>query len=404
LTDGAKVGEGRMPFIQKRGNMKAVFCLTIGALLMGCATGLSFFEDPDAVVNPAPFSKGVNFSGWFETSGARAIQFSRFVEQDFINVKSMGADVIRLPVRMHDMTGGAPEYVLDPLLMRYLDTAVGWAEKHQLYVIIDNHSFDPAAPTAENIDGILLKVWAQIARRYKDRGKYVIYEILNEPHGISDARWGEIQGLAIEAIRKIDATHAIIAGGADYNSINKLSSIPKYSDPNLIYTFHFYDPHIFTHQGASWGEPPLASLAGVPFPADAKRMPQIPDDLKETWVEDALTNYKRDAAFSRLAASLDKAVAFSRERNVPVFCGEFGVYMVQSPEKDRIIWYELITGMLEKRNIARASRDYFGAFGIFSSPTGTDFRGEVNINLVRAMGFIPPPQRTRVQESPNPGK
>jgi len=366
---------------------------------MGCnTTSASFIENPDAVVKAAPFSRGVNFSQWFEASSAQAIQFTRYIEQDFINMKSMGADVIRLPVKMHSMTGGAPEYVLDPLLLKFLDTAVDWAEKHQLYIIIDNHSFDPAAPTDENIDRILLKVWAQIAQRYKNRSKYVIYEILNEPHGISDSRWGEIQGLTIEAIRKIDTTHAIIVGGTDYNSISKLSSLPEYSDPNLIYTFHFYDPHVFTHQGASWDVPSLASLAGVPFPANSIRMPRTPDDLKETWVEDALKNYKNDAAFSTLAASLDKTVAFSRERNVPVFCGEFGVYMVQSPAKDRVIWYELITGMLKKRNIARTSWDYFGGFGIFNSQAGGDFRADVNIDVVRAMGFIPPPQRTRVQK------
>ena len=379
--------------------MKIIFYLAIGALLMGCkTTSASFIENPDAVVNAAPFSRGVNFSQWFEASSAQAIQFTRYIEQDFINMKSIGADVIRLPVKMHSMTGGAPEYVLDPLLLKFLDTAVDWAEKHQLYIIIDNHSFDPAVPTDENIDRILLKVWAQIAQRYKNRSKYVIYEILNEPHGISDSRWGEIQGLVIEAIRKIDTTHAIIVGGTDFNSINKLSSLPEYSDLNLIYTFHFYDPHIFTHQGASWDTPSLASLAGVPFPANSMRMPKTPDDLKETWVEDALKNYKNDAAFSTLAASLDKTVAFSRERNVPVFCGEFGVYMVQSPAKDRVIWYELITGMLKKRNIARTSWDYFGGFGIFNSQAGGDFRADVNIDVVRAMGFIPPPQRTRVQK------
>jgi len=366
---------------------------------MGCnTTSALFIENPESVVNAAPFSRGVNFSQWFEASNAQAIQFTRFIEQDFINVKSMGGDVIRLPIKMHNMTGGAPAYLLDPLLLKFLDTAVDWAEKHQLYIIIDNHSFDPAAPTDENIDGILLKVWEQIAQRYKNRNKYVIYEILNEPHGISDSRWGEIQGLVIEAIRKIDTTHSIIVGGTDFNSISKLSSLPKYSDPNLIYTFHFYDPHIFTHQGASWDAPSLASLAGVPFPANSMRMPKTPEDLKGTWVEDALKNYKNDAAFSALSASLDKTVAFSRERNVPVFCGEFGVYMIQSPAKDRVIWYELITVMLEKRNIARASRDYFGGFGIFNNQAGGDFRSDVNIDVVRAMGFIPPPQRTQVQK------
>jgi len=372
--------------------MKLLFYLTIGVLLMGC-TGLSFVENPDAVVNAAPFKRGINFSQWFEAPNAQSIQFHRFSEQDFINVKSMGADVIRLPIRMHSMTLGAPEYTLDPLLLKSLDTAVGWAEKHHLYIIIDNHSFDPVAPTDENIDRILLKVWAQIAARYKNRTQYVVYEILNEPHGISDSTWGTIQGMVIDTIRKTDTTHAIIVGGTNYNSIDKLFSLPEYSDDNLIYTFHFYDPHIFTHQGATWGEPSLAPLAGVPFPANGRRIPQTPDALKGTWIEDALKNYKNDAAFSTLAASLDKTVAFSRERNAPVFCGEFGVYMVQSPAKDRVIWYELVTGMLERRKIARASWDYFGGFGIFNSPAGEDFRNDVNIDIVRAMGFFHPQQR-----------
>jgi endoglucanase len=382
--------------------MKTIFFLSIGVLLMGCKTPGVYVEaeNPDAVLNAAPFSRGFNFSQWFETPNAQAIQFTRYIEQDFINVKSLGADVIRLPINMHGMTEGAPEYAFDPLLFKFLDTAVDWAEKHQLYIIIDNHSFDPVAPTDENIDGILQKVWAQVAARYKNRSKYVVYEILNEPHGISDSRWGEIQGAAIETIREFDTTHAIIVGGTNYNSISKLSSIPEYSDPNLIYTFHFYDPHIFTHQGATWGEPSLASLAGVPFPVDSKRIPKTPDDLKGTWIEEALRNYKYDAAFSTLRGSLDKVVAFSRERNVPVFCGEFGVYLIQSPAKDRIIWYEFITGALEKRNIARTSWDYFGGFGIFNDQTGRDFSTDLNVDVVRAMGYISPPQRTRM--TPNP--
>lgn len=339
----------------------------------------------------APFSKGVNFSKWFESPSAQAIQFNRFLEQDFIDVKRLTADVIRLPVKMHDMTG--TDYILDPLLLQYLDTAVDWAEKHGLYIIIDNHSFDPIAPTNPDIDDILLKVWAQLAERYKKRGKYVIYEILNEPHGISDSRWGEIQGAAIETIRKIDSEHSIIVGGTDFNSIKKLFSIPEYNDQNLIYTFHFYDPHIFTHQGATWGSPNLASLAGVPFPADRKRIPQIPDDLKKTWVDEALKTYEQSAAFSTLAESLDKAAAFSNARNVPIFCGEFGVFMNQSPAEDRVKWYEFISGELDKRNIARTSWDYFGGFGIFKTPFGGDFNADLNVDVVRAMGFTPPPQR-----------
>jgi len=162
-----------------------------------------------------------------------------------------------------------------------------------------------------------------MARLFKDRGRYVLYEVLNEPHGIDDARWGVIQGKTIEAIRRIDQKHTIIVGGADYNSISKLAAIPKYTDTNLIYTFHFYDPHIFTHQGATWGEPSMAPLKNIPFPYDRQKMPKFPAALRGTWLETAMERYPHESAPSTLYATLNKVVAFSKERNVPVFCGEF---------------------------------------------------------------------------------
>jgi endoglucanase len=295
------------------------------------------------------------------------------------------------------MTNGAPNYTIDPLLFKFLDIAVSWAEKYQIYIIIDNHSFDPVKGLDDNIDAILIPVWTQIARRYKDRSNFVLYEILNEPHGISDERWGEAQGLAIEAIRRIDQKHAIIAGGTDYNSIGKLSALPVYADKNLIYTFHFYDPYFFTHQGADWGGPPvLKSLAGVPFPANQKRMPKIPADLKGTWIENSLKySYAKDAQPSALYSVLDKAVSFSKERNAPVFCGEFGVYMIQSPQEDRVRWYEIVSAALDRRNISRTSWDYYGGFGVFNTTGAGDFFSDLNTDVVRAMGFNPPVQPPR---------
>nr|ABW39341.1 glycoside hydrolase family 5 [uncultured bacterium] len=312
----------------------------------------------------------------------------------------MGADVIRLPIRMHSMTGGSPDYTIDPLLFKFLDMAVNWAEKYEIYIIIDNHSFDPVKNTENNIDKILIPVWEQIARRYKDRSNYIIYEILNEPHGISDSRWGEVQGLAIDAIRRHDTKHFIIVGGTEYNSIGKLSSIPAYKDDKIICTFHFYDPYLFTHQGASWGGPPLlTTLAGVPFPYDSKRMPKVSSQLSGTWIESSLKNdYKRASDPKTLYSTLDKAVSFSRERNVPVFCGEFGVYMINSLNEDRVRWYEIVTTAIARRNISRTSWDYYGGFGVFNSESGGDFYADLNTDVVRAMGFTPPVQTPRRQE------
>jgi endoglucanase len=335
-----------------------------------------------------PFSRGFNFSKWFEFRTVQDIQIDRFIEQDFINVKSIGADVIRLPIAMHNFITGENE--LEPVFIKYLDTAVDWAEKHKLCIIIDNHSFHPVNPTDENIDKILIPVWRQLARHYKDRSSYVIYEVLNEPHHISDKRWGEIQGNTIEAIRNIDSKHTIIVGGTGFNSIEKLKSIPAYKDENLIYTFHFYDPHLFTHQGATWGSPSLASLRGVPFPVEKSRIPQTPAALKGTWVETALENYEKDAAVETLYATLDEVAVFAKERDVPVFCGEFGVYMIQSPAEDRVKWYKIICEALNARGIPWTSWDYFGGFGIFKTERKGDFKNDINIDLIRARGFTPP--------------
>jgi len=378
--------------------MKNLLLIISVILLASCYSVKKTEEYPPA--NPAlkttPFSRGVNFSGWFESFSANSIPFTRYTEQDFIDVKYLGVDVIRLPIRMHSMTGGAPDYKLDPLLLEFLDIAVNWAEKYEIYLIIDNHSFDPVQPTSSDIHRILLPVWKQIAQRYKNRSDYIVYEILNEPHGISDAIWGEIQERAIAEIRSVDQKHAIIAGGTEYNSINKLSGIPKYKYDNIIYTFHFYDPYLFTHQGATWGGAPLlTNLANVPFPGEYKRLPKIPVDLKGTWVDNSIQNtYLYDASYAALSKTLDKAVAFSLERDAPVFCGEYGVFMRNSQNEDRVRWYEFVTYALDARKISRTSWDYYGGFGIFKTEIGS-FKHDLNVDVVKAMGFKAPEQIKR---------
>ena len=68
-----------------------------------------------------PFHKGVNLTNWFQAASPRQIQFTKFTKKDFQNIKSLGCDVIRLPINLHGMTSGAPDYTLDPLFLNFLD-------------------------------------------------------------------------------------------------------------------------------------------------------------------------------------------------------------------------------------------------------------------------------------------
>ena len=56
----------------------------------------------------------------------------------------------------------------------------------------------------------------------------------------------------INSFRTIAPDTWIIFGGTRYNSV---VSVPELADPHddkVVYTFHSYEPLIFTHQGAYW--------------------------------------------------------------------------------------------------------------------------------------------------------
>ena len=344
-----------------------------------------------------PFSKGVNLTNWFQASAPHQIQFSKYTKKDFERIKLVGADAIRLPINLHAMTQGAPDYLLDPLFLEFLDEAVTWSEDLQINLILDNHTFDVASSTDPAIGDVLVKVWKQMAAHYKNRSGYVFYEVLNEPHGIADGVWGSIQQSVIDAIRTEDAVHYIIVGGANWNSYNNLSALPVYSDTKLIYTFHFYDPFVFTHQGASWSNPSMAPLGGVPFPYRAGDMPATPASLKGTWIESALNNYANDGTVEKVKAWIDIAVNFKNTRSVPVFCGEFGVYIPNSSNTDRVFWYEVVRKYLEEKNIPWTIWDYQGGFGLFEKGSNELFDYDLNEALLSALDMYVPPQEIYIQ-------
>ncbi|MEN6575557.1 MAG: glycoside hydrolase family 5 protein [Phycisphaerales bacterium] len=339
-----------------------------------------------------PFHRGVNLTGWLQAGSAREIPFTQFTKQDFINIKSLGCDVIRLPINLHFMTDGDPNYTIDPLFFYFLDQVVDWCEELQIHLILDNHTFDVDASTDVNANMVLVPVWTQMAEHYKDRSAYLYYEVLNEPHGITDSRWAQIQKEVIVAIRAVDPTHAIVITGAGWGSYNNLKYVPVYRYDNLIYTFHFYDPFMFTHQGASWTDPSMEPLAGVPFPYGAGPMPACPEELKGTWIDSSLAAYPSDGTVDHVKELIDIAVAFRDQRQTRIFCGEFGVYRRNSDNDQRVYWYEIVREYLEEKGIPWTIWDYQGGFGLFNAGSNELFEHDLNVPMVEALGLTAPEQ------------
>lgn len=354
------------------------------------------------------FSKGVNLTLWFQwhtdTDMRGGMQANRYTKQDFRNIKSLGCDVIRIPIKLHSMVQDTPAYKIDPLFFNLMDHAVKWAEDLDMHLIIDNHSFDPQAATQTTIEDTLMHIWPQIAQHYKDHSDLIIYEILNEPHGIGLDEWNAIQGRVVDTIRDIDQKHSIIVSPAEFSSVENLSTMPAYDYDNLIYNFHFYEPFIFTHQGASWTDPSLDSLSGMPFPYQADSMPELPSSLEGTWLENSYNNYDQEGTIQRLKERLNQVVEFRENRNVPVFCGEMGVYIPNSPSHDRVVWYDSVQNYFQRHQIAYTSWDYHGGFGLFESDSyAQSFDHHLNVPLLEAMDMQVPEQTPFVKQPDSSG-
>ena len=64
--------------------------------------------------------------------------------------------------------------------------------------------------------------------------------------------WNALATETIAAIRKLASNKNIVIGGTLWNSVHTVSHIKVLLDENIVYNFHFYEPFLFTHQGAAW--------------------------------------------------------------------------------------------------------------------------------------------------------
>ncbi|MBR6536016.1 MAG: glycoside hydrolase family 5 protein [Lachnospiraceae bacterium] len=342
---------------------------------------------------PAPFTKGVNFTNWMEFRRADEINPEFFTKQDFANAKKLGCDVIRIPMHFEKICEGIPGMEIPDNIFEILDKVAAWAEELKMYVIFDFHNnCHVDSFTSPEVEKVLTPIWTQIATRYKDATEYLVFELMNEPHGIDIALWNEVIARVFQLVRSIDKKHYIIAGGADWNSFAAMKTLPDFKDDKVIYTFHFYDPHTFTHQGAGWSH--LERVVNIPFPYSADRMPPLPENPTED-EKARFAAYPEQGTVEVVERFFDQYVEFSVERNAPVFCGEFGCFMAFAKHEERVNWYRIVTGLLEERGIARTSWDYYGGFGVFRfNPTKMRERGkrpefpeDLDLDIVRAMGL-----------------
>ena len=360
-------------------------------LAMLILSGLMFAQ------NNLPFSKGVNMLTWFETWQARLPNLNKYNETDFAILKSMDIDVVRLPVHFDLVMEPVNTGAINNLVLEKLDQVCDWAEKYQIYLVIDNHSFnseewDNNPPSAKLYKENLEAVWSQIAPRYKNRSEYIIYEIMNEPKsgGEIPGKWIKMQQEIIDLIRTYDTKHSIVVSGTDFSSLDKLIQMKPYKDPNLIYTFHFYDPMLFTHQGANWIGGGFAETKGIPFPYDKSRMPKLSSSAKNnSWLLEMYNNYSQIGSVKYINARIKKVSDWAKKNNVRVWVGEMGTNYWTVPS-DRIAWLNTVTSALKENDIPYCSWGIDGGSGYLTCGSSESFPEDIEEEILEAYGFFMP--------------
>jgi endoglucanase len=273
-------------------------------------------------------------------------------------------------------------------MLASLDNAVNLAERVGLYIIIDNHGY--LGKNFYDSDRVLMtSVFGQLAQRYADRSDKLIYELFNEPHEKeyfkNTLTLNDVQNEWIAAIRKHDTRHSVIVTG-DGCSIDNLADC-VFSDRNLIYTFHFYGPFLFTHQGADWLDLKLLE-SPIPFPYDSDTMPDKPSGLDIN--EAAFDEYPEIGNVKYIEDRIQVAVDFAKERNVPIFCGEWGVLNKLTEQEDYCYYHKTVGEIFEKNDIAWTLWAYRDDFSIFNREGGYLVENNLNLGLLSALGLTVP--------------
>ena len=288
------------------------------------------------------FSRGVNLGGWLSQCDYSPERLDGFItEADFARIAAWGFDHVRLPVDYNVIQ--RPDGSMLEEGLRRIDRAVAWAEAHGLRLVLDLHktqgfSFD----AGEREEGFFesaaqqekfYAVWECFAGRYGAKPERVMFDLLNE---VTEERyldaWKRISREAVGRIRRLAPETLILLGSCGWNSARTLPALDAPYDPGVVYNFHFYEPHAFTHQGAYWE----AASRDV-----SERIAYAESGASEAYFEDFL------------APALEKA----RQEGCELYCGEYGVIDVVPPA-EAVKWFRDLHRVFRRHGIARCLWSY----------------------------------------------
>lgn len=312
---------------------------------------------------------GISISWYEQTWNKDVLAKTPLKKSDFKLLKQLGFKSLRLPVAFAHFES---DHVPVEQLFTHIDNFVKQCSLYGFKVIIDYHNGNFNNTTYNTETPKLISLWTKLAKRYAHVSHDdLFFELYNEPPHMDPQIWKDAAYNIVTAIRKIDKERTLIIGASNYNSIYELSRFVRLADENVVYTFHFYEPFLFTHQGAEWVGDQEATI-GVPFPYNAEKFPALNQKAKNTDGEKNYDKYKIDGNAQSVRDKLQIVKSWADKYYVPILCGEYGVYNKYADINSRCRYIKTVRQALKALDIPGMMWDYNGNFSMFT--------GEPSIN------------------------
>ena len=352
------------------------------------------FTDADiAVTNPLQekamkyLNKGVNFTNWLENADGKFKSFE-LGEKDVQILSENGFKSLRLPIDLDLYATNRDAFVKgtdaelkfdDDTLFMVLDSFVEWTAKHNMSLVIDYHEYDNSYNTTSAKDTNYIKMmaetWKHVAAHYAENTREdLFFELLNEPDmsdgKVTAAQWTVAAQAMIDAIRSVNTKHTILFGDAQWYSISLLAKRTPFTDNNIIYVIHTYEPFAFTHQGGSWTD--YATIHDIPFPYDPAKWSTVSGDFgvnKSTkpYVKTNIKNYYKTGSKEAILEQILVAKKWAAKNNVPVIINEFGALNLRSTAESRINYLTAMREICDTLQIPWTHWGYTGNFSVIEN-------------------------------------
>ena len=288
------------------------------------------------------FYKGVNLGGWLSQCDYSTERLDGFITgEDFAQIAAWGFDHVRIPIDYNVIQNR--DGSMKPEGLARIDRALALCEKNGLNAVLDLHktqgfSFDKGEREAGFFDSgeqqeKYYAVWECFAARYGGLHERVMFDLLNE---VTERKylqaWKRISRECVRRIRAAAPEVLILLGSYNWNSAKTLCELDAPCDEHIVYNFHFYEPHFFTHQGAYWDADRMDVNARYSYEESG---------ASEAWFEEFL------------ASAFKKA----EEENCALYCGEFGVIDVVPPE-EALKWFRALHAVFERHGVGRSLWSY----------------------------------------------